>query len=576
MLVTIERHTRLRWWTASPVPLVMFLASGLAHGQGYVLWTFDGPAAGAGQAKVVSAGGDVDADGLPDLVVSAYPAPFATTAASGQVRVYSGATGTTLFTFSGGTPTDGFGLASAGAGDVDADGHSDVVVGSPGFGSAGGIAQPRVRVFSGLTGGLLFAAMAVQPLGRAVAGAGDTNGDGLADVISSFHTPLFCCGFARIHSGANGSTLFDFFALDGQAGEPSNSVAGVKDIDGDGMADVLIGDPTFDAPMGGDGGRAVAVSGANGAILFTFNGVQTGGWRGKSVAGPGDLDGDGVPDLLVGAANEDPVGGGLAQGVALVFSGATGNLILTASDPTSGEHLGWSVAGTGDADGDAVPDLLAGAPDSDPGGSVDAGRAVLFSGASGSVLRTFAGTGAGDRLGLSVAGPGDVNADGFADLAMGSPGADPAGLVDAGRATVISLVGIPGGSSVAGAGCPGTGGATPLLQTMGGSPSPGNPEFALTLSRALGSANTLLLVGTSPLALGLGPLGLPGCTLLLLPELAFALPTGPSGIAVCPVPVPPDASLVGGTARFQWYVADPGPGALPGAMTQRLDVLVVP
>ncbi|MCI0588783.1 MAG: VCBS repeat-containing protein [Planctomycetes bacterium] len=573
----IEQHTRLRWWTASPVPLVMFLASGLAQGQGYVLCTFDGPAAGAGQGKVVSAGGDVDADGLPDLVVSAYPAPFATIAASGQVRVYSGATGATLFTFSGGTPTDGFGFASAGAGDVDADGHADVVVGSPGIGSAGGIAQPRVQVFSGLTGGLLFAAMATQPLGQAVAGAGDANGDGLADVISSFHTPLFCCGFARVHSGANGSTLFSFLGLDGTV-QHSNSVAGVGDIDGDGADDVLIGDPFFDPPSLGDAGRAVALSGASGAVLFTFNGIQDGGWRGASVAGCGDIDGDGVPDLLIGAPNENPAGpgAGLGSGLARVFSGATGNQLLVVGGGAFGEHFGWSVAGTGDADGDAVPDLLAGAPDADPAGSIDAGRAGLFSGSSGSVLASFSGTGAGDRLGLSVTGPGDVNADSFADLAMGSPGADPAGLVDAGRATVISLVGIPGGSSIAGAGCPGTSGSVPLLQTLGGSPSPGNSEFGLTLSRALGGANTLLLIGTSPLALGLGPLGLPGCTLLLLPEVAFAAPTNGSGIRVFPAPVPPDASLVGGIARFQWYVADPGPGALPGAMTQRLDVLVVP
>ncbi|HKB16072.1 MAG TPA: VCBS repeat-containing protein, partial [Planctomycetota bacterium] len=340
--------------------------------------------------------------------------------------------------------------------------------------------------------------------------------------------------------------------------------------------DVLIGDPFFDTFNFADGGRAVALSGATGTVLFTFDGIQNGGWRGMSVAGPGDLDGDGVPDLLVGCANEVAGAPGFGSGVGRVFSGATGVQVLAVSDPTPGEHLGWSVAGTGDADGDAVPDLLLGAPDSDPAGSVDAGRAVLFSGSSGSVLASFTGSGGGDLLGRSVAGAGDVNADGFADFALGIPGADPAGVVNSGQARVISLVGIPAGSSLSGAGCPGTGGTVPLLKTIGGIPSPGNAEFALTLSRALGGASTLLLVGTSPLALDLALLGLPGCTLLLLPQFAFPLTTGPSGIGVFPAPVPPDPSLVGGIARFQWYVADPGPGALPGAMTQRLDVLVVP
>ncbi len=563
----------MRWGTAGAFLLVVLSTSGPARGQGYVLWTFDGPGTGTGLGKVVSAGGDVDADGLPDLVVSAYPSPFGSFGSSGQVSVFSGATGTALFNFTGTTLTDGFGFAAAGAGDVDADGHADIVVGAPGILPFPG--APRVRVFSGVTGGVILALADPSPLGQEVAGAGDVDTDGFADVVSGFHTPLFCCGYARVHSGANGSALFSFLGLEGNV-QHSNSLAGVGDIDGDGAGDLLIGDPTFDTPNSADGGRAVALSGASGAVLFTFIGVTSGGWRGTSVAACGDVDGDGTRDLLVGAPNENPAGPGVGPGAARAFSGATGNQLMVVGGAALGEHFGWSVAGTGDADGDSVPDLLAGAPDADPAGSIDAGRAVLFSGSSGSVIATFSGTGAGDRLGLSVAGPEDMNADGFADLALGSPLADPAGLVDAGQARVISLVGIPTGSSLAGAGCPGTGGATPLLQTMGGSPSPGNSEFALTLSRALGGANTLLLVGSSPLALPLGPLGLPGCTLLLLPALAFALPTNLSGIAVFPVPVPPDGSLVGGIARFQWYVADPGPSALPGAMSPRLDVLVVP
>jgi FG-GAP repeat protein len=573
--VSVQWFTSLRWGRAGALLLVASLASGLARGQGYDLWTFNGTATGAGLGKVVAAGGDVDADGFPDLLVSAYPPPFSPGAASGQVRVYSGATGLDLFTFTGSAPADGFGFAAAGAGDVDADGNADVVVGAPGGASPGPAGLPRVRVFSGLTGALLFAAMAVDPLGRAVAGAGDVNGDGLADVISSFRPLFYCCGYARVHSGANGTTLFTLMALEAGYNQDSNSVAGVGDLDGDGADDVLIGDPFFDTVNLFNAGRAVALSGATGAVLFTFDGIQIGGWRGVSVAGPGDLDGDGVPDLLVGA-NEYSGAPGSGSGVGRVFSGATGNQLLAVGDPPPGEHLAFSVAGTGDADGDGVPDLLLGAPDSDPAGLVNAGRAVLFSGSSGSVLGVFPGAAAGDLLGYSVAGPGDVNADGFADLALGIPRADPGGMLDAGQARVISLVGIPAGSSPAGAGCAGTSGSVPLLQTMGGNPSPGNSEFALALSRALGGANTLLLVGTSPLALTLGPLGLPGCTLLLLPEFAFALPTGATGIAIFPMTVPPDPSLVGGIARFQWYVADPGPGALPGAMTQRLDVLVVP
>jgi hypothetical protein len=165
-------------------------------------------------------------------------------------------------------------------------------------------------------------------------------------------------------------------------------LAGVGDIDGDGVPDLAAGAPYQNVAGQGDRGQVFLFSGASGARLLTLNDTdpQAGAYFGLALAGVGDVDGDGVPDLAVGAPNKE-VAGQDAQGQVFVFSGASGQLVLTLTKPSpqAQAQFGWTLAGVGDVDGDGVPDLAVGAPfqdvydRQDQKRVVEPGRAFVFS-----------------------------------------------------------------------------------------------------------------------------------------------------------------------------------------------------
>ncbi len=157
------------------------------------------------------------------------------------------------------------------------------------------------------------------------------------------------------------------------------------------------------------------------------NGGDTFGWVSDDV---GDLDGDQVHDLIITANQYDS---GLNNvGRAYVYSGATGLLLFPPITGTlSGEQLGRDVDPAFDVNNDRQADLIVGASQNGPG------RAYVFSGSDGSLLRTFTGQSTGDGFGSAVAGLDDIDGDGFADVAIGASGNDGAGS-NAGRVYVYS------------------------------------------------------------------------------------------------------------------------------------------
>ena len=116
------------------------------------------------------------------------------------------------------------------------------------------------------------------------------------------------------------------------------------------------------------------------------------------------MNGDGVPDFIVGAFLDDPAGGGTDAGSAYVFSGADGSLLYQRTGDTAGDGFGFSVSGAGDVNGDGKADFIVGAIGDDPGGLTNAGSAYVFSGADGSLLYQLTGDTAGDFFGQSVGG----------------------------------------------------------------------------------------------------------------------------------------------------------------------------
>ncbi len=275
--------------------------------------------------------------------------------------------------------------------------------------------------------------------GGSVAGVQDLNGDNRGDIIVGAPgegpngTTTFA-GRVYVYSGATNTLLRTIWSPNSQPyGYFGDSVAGVPDVNGDGRGDILVGAPGESYGTGPAGaGRAYLFSGANGALLRTFFSPdqETNGSFGDCVAGIPDVNGDGRGDIIIGAPEEDPGSAPSGAGRAYIFSGASGVLLRILASPhqeTDGA-FGCSVSGIPDVNGDGRGDVIVGAKRENPGSApVDSGRAYIFSGATGVRLRTLNSPGQeiGGSFGESVSGIPDVNGDGRGDVVVGSPDEDP-------------------------------------------------------------------------------------------------------------------------------------------------------
>jgi len=284
--------------------------------------------------------------------------------------------------------------------------------------------------------------------GYSVAGAGDVNGDGFADVIvgAREHTNgQLQEGRAYVYLGsATGlSTTPDWtvesdqdFAILGQA------VSSAGDVDGDGYDDVLVSAPWYDTLLGDDGRVWLyrgSSTGLSATPAWSYDGDQFSMKFGYSLAPAGDVNGDGYDDIVVGAIGSDGSGTN-DQGRAYLFLGSPSGLSTTPAWTADGsqtlELFGFSVAGAGDVNADGFDDVLIGA-NRYSNGQGGEGRAVLYLGSPGGLSATPAwsreGNQSGAAYGIAVAGAGDVNGDGYSDALVGAYRYD-AGQVDEGRA----------------------------------------------------------------------------------------------------------------------------------------------
>jgi len=259
--------------------------------------------------------------------------------------------------------------------------------------------------------------------GWAVADLEDIDGDGRTDVILSAPGSSTC----RVYSGATGQLIHNLIPVPA-GGQFGYGIADAGDVDGDQIHDIIVG-----AISSGVGGRAFVFSGATGAIIWTFEGEASGDQFGYGVAGAGDVNGDGRADLLVGAPSNDAAFSN--GGRAYIFSGLDASLIRTFEGEGINDKLGSGTAGTGDIDGDSVGDQIVGAPGGGPG---NLGRAYVYSGATGSLIFNTDSEAGGSAYGVFfVAGAGDVNNDGTRDVYVGDYGANSG----RGKAYVYSGVG---------------------------------------------------------------------------------------------------------------------------------------
>lgn len=192
------------------------------------------------------------------------------------------------------------------------------------------------------------------------------------------------------------------------------------------------------------GGCFALLAGASAAQIEVYvqHGAQP-GFYGASIDGAGDVNGDGWVDWIV-TGDEDPLLSGDANEV-YVSSGLDGSRRFTLHRDDFSEQYGGSVCGLGDVDADGCPDLIVGAPEARSAQGTPTGRAWVYSGCDGALLRAFVGTQEFGYFGASVTGLDDIDGDGFGDLAVGAPfeGADGRVHVLSGRdgGSLASLVG---------------------------------------------------------------------------------------------------------------------------------------
>jgi len=357
--------------------------------------------------------GDLDGDGLADFAAGA---PFGGANREGTVTVFSGADGSRLFLFSGELPGDCFGTSVASPGDLDRDGVPDILVGAP-ESSPLGTSSGGVWIFSGRTSVLLRVLSgdaSGDGFGFSVNGAGDVDADGFPDFIVGAIQDFTDFGYARVFSGKTGKELLTFTGLSG-LDRLGYSVSGAGDLDGDGFGDLLVGAPTESVRRKFDGG-AWFFSGKTGAALLHLSPGQN-SFFGFSVASLGDLDGDGFPESVIGAPFKKANGKNLA-GEVLVFSFHAQSPVYTFPAGNGVSRFGASVANAGDVDGDGFSDILAGAPQGEKHRAIGLSLVRIFSGRDGSRLGEIA---LGGKLGFSVASAGDVDGDGLDDVIAGAP-----------------------------------------------------------------------------------------------------------------------------------------------------------
>ncbi len=380
----------------------------------------------------VSTAGDVNGDGYSDIIVGAKDG-----APGGMAFVHEGSAlgilpnGTLLYCSLIGAS---FGFSVASAGDVDKDGFSDVVVGAPNYNNIG-----AVFVFYGNQQGIdavfptqIDGNQVNENFGFSVASAGDVDADGFSDlIVGADHHFLSQIndGAAFIYHGSAQGISTNTMATLGY-NQPNaamgTSVASAGDVNGDGFSDVIVGAIGYSNSQTNEGGAFIFLGSAVGVsttIATTLESNAANAGFGISVALAGDMNGDGYSDVIVGAA-----GFAAVNGAAFLYAGSDAGVdsasITQLQPSTPNGNFGYSVASAGDVNGDGYSDVIIGAPTYSNGVSQEGGAFIYHGAPNGCDTiagATLSNAQVGAEMGNCVNSAGDVNGDGFGDVIVSAP-----------------------------------------------------------------------------------------------------------------------------------------------------------
>ncbi len=454
-------------------------ASGLATTPG---WEVESDIVSGELGEVVGLAGDVNGDGYSDVAVSLPGAE--------KVAIYHGSSAGPATTVELSVSASGFGKSLFSAGDVNGDGISDIIVGAPLLDGLAGVDTGGAYIYLGSPGSVSDVPILLEEniagssiwgnFAYSVSGAGDVNGDGYNDVIvgtSNNGSSNPSSNDVYIYHGSmNGISTVYATKLEPTSAPFSATVSGVGDVNGDGFDDVIVGGSNLGSgseglayvyhgsPTGvsisyevileennansrfgrfvsgagdvnGDGYSDVIIAGNQGDTAYVYHGSSTGilsvsqskfalDVQVSSVSGAGDVNGDGYSDVIVG--RERFTNGQTREGLASVYLGSPSGLSPTAhwevESDVANAYFGSSVSGAGDVNGDGFDDIVVGAYGNFNKGLV--GYAYVYHGSASGLLASYqevlTNNSVNARFGRSVSGAGDVNGDGYSDVIIGS------------------------------------------------------------------------------------------------------------------------------------------------------------
>jgi hypothetical protein len=331
------------------------------------------------------------------------------------------------------------GCSVAGAGDVNVDGYSDVIIGAMHY-SNGQFEEGAAFVYYGSASGLssipawqVESNKADANFGISVADAGDVNGDGFDDVIvgaANYSNGQTFEGAAFVyHGSALGLSTTPSWQVESNQAQAvlGHSVASAGDVNGDGFSDVIVGASYYSSGQSFEGAAFVyygSTIGLSTVAGWQVESNQVNGNMGFSVAGAGDVNGDGYSDVVVGASGYNY---GQNRGAAMVYHGSALGLSASAITTIVGSQLagtlGRSISCAGDVNNDGYSDLIVG-EFSYENGQIMEGAAFVYLGSSQGINPIAVWHVESNQsyalLGIAVAGAGDVNGDGYSDVIVGA------------------------------------------------------------------------------------------------------------------------------------------------------------